>query len=194
MAARPRLLLASTSPYRRALLARLGLDFDGVAPDVDETPPAGEPPAARAARLARAKALAVSAQQAEALVLGSDQVCALDAEVLRKPGELQAAQLTRLAGREVDFHTAVALARGGQVLGEALVPTRVRFRALSASQIARYVEAEPAGDCAGGFKVEGLGISLFEAVQSQDPTALEGLPLIATCTLLREAGAWPGLD
>lgn len=184
------LILASTSPYRRELLSRLGLAFDCLSPAVDEALREGEAPAERAMRLARAKALAGASERPGAWVIGSDQVCALGAEILRKPGtpERQASQLQQLAAQSVRFETAVAMAQDGQILGEALVPTEVLFRALSSADITEYTRKEPAADCAGGFKVEGLGISLFEHVRSDDPTALVGLPLIATSALLRQVG------
>ena len=184
----PRLVLASTSPYRRELLSRLRLPFDVAAPGVDEQPLPGEPPAALTARLARAKAAAVAG--ADAWAVGSDQVASLAGRPLGKPGGRDAAiaQLAALSGRSIAFHTAVALVHGdGRVLA-ADDTTTVVFRVLSEGEIARYVDAEQPFDCAGSFKSEGLGISLFEAVDSRDPTALVGLPLIATARLLREAG------
>lgn len=184
--AEPALILASTSPYRRELLQRLQQPFGCIAPEVDENLRA-ETAADRALRLAQAKALTVSQQQPHATVVGSDQVCSCRGDILRKPGTVkrQAAQLARLAGNTVQFDTAVCLAQDGAIVGSAIVPTQVRFRTLSATEISDYVRLEPAADCAGGFKVEGLGISLFEWVRSDDPTALVGLPLIATASLLR---------
>ena len=187
----PRLILASTSPYRRSLLERLGRPFDVVAPDVDETPLADEPPRALAARLARAKASAVAAGAPGALVIGSDQVASLDGRTLGKPGREDAAvaQLTAMSGREVSFYTAVALAAdGGRVCGEALDHTRVCLRDLGAREVRDYVARDRPLDCAGAFRCEGLGIALFRAIHCDDPTALVGLPLIAVCRLLREAG------
>jgi len=183
------LILASTSPYRRELLQRLRLPFECARPEVDETPLRGENPGQLVRRLARAKADAVAARQADAWVIGSDQVADLDGRILGKPGGRQAAiaQLTAMGGRTVQFHTAVCLRRGGHELA-AVDVTRVRFRALSASEIQRYVDAEEPFDCAGSFKCEGLGISLFEAIDTHDPTALVGLPLIALAELLRQAG------
>lgn len=185
-----RLLLASTSAYRRELLARLRLPFEAVWPEVDETPLPGEAPAALAQRLARAKAEAVAAREPDAWVIGADQVAELDGRPLGKPGGREAAlaQLAAMSARTVPFHTAVALVHGDGRGDAALDTTRVRLRPLSAAEIARYVALEPAHDCAGGFKSEALGISLFEAIESQDPTALVGLPLIATARLLRQAG------
>ena len=189
-AAVPPLLLASTSPYRRELLARLRLPFEAVRPEVDEAPRAGEAPAALAARLAAAKAAAVAAARPGAWVLGSDQVADLEGRPLGKAGGRDAAvaQLQAMSGRAVVFHTAVALARDGQAPLAAADETRVRFRRLGPGEIARYVDAEQPFDCAGSFKCEGLGIALFESIESRDPTALVGLPLIATAGLLRRAG------
>lgn len=185
----PALVLASTSRYRRTLLERLGLPFDCAAPDVDETPQAGEAPPALAARLAAAKATEVAARHPGAWVIGSDQVADLNGRPLGKPGTVAAAcaQLAAMAGQTVRFHTALCLARDGTMF-TAMDLTEVRFRALQAPEIARYVAAEQPLDCAGSFKCEGLGISLFEAIDNRDPTALVGLPLIALCALLRNAG------
>ena len=187
----PRLILASTSAYRRALLERLGLPFDTARPDVDETPLSDETPQALAVRLARAKAEAVlDPGQPDLWVIGSDQVAELDEEPLGKPGSAvrAEAQLRAMSGREVRFLTAVCLAGPGGRRLEALDETIVRFRPLSNGEIARYVDRERPLDCAGSFKSEGLGITLFEAIENRDPTALVGLPLIATARLLREAG------
>lgn len=184
------LLLASTSIYRRELLARLGLPFDTARPETDETPHPGEAPAALAARLAVAKAAAVAALHPQAWVIGSDQVAEFDGRPIGKPGDRAGAlaQLTAMSGREVSFLTGLCVLRHGQAPLTALDTTVVRFRELGAEEIARYVDAEQPYDCAGSFKSEGLGISLFEAIESRDPTALIGLPLIATARLLREAG------
>lgn len=187
----PRLVLASTSPYRRELLARLGLPFEAVAPGVEEAAAPDEPPARLAARLAASKAAAVAAAQPDGCwVLGSDQVADLDGQPLGKPGHREAAiaQLHAMSGRRVRFHTAVALQAADGTLLEALDTTTVVLRTLREPEIERYVDAERPFDCAGSFKVEGLGISLFEAVDNRDPTALVGLPLIATAGLLRQAG------
>ena len=188
------LWLASGSRYRRELLTRLGHPFEWRSPEVDESRLPGETPAALALRLARSKALAVAQTLAAdpahrgALVIGSDQVCALGDECLGKPGstEAQAIQLARLAGHSVVFHTAacvVSLADGFEA--QHLDDTVCDFRALSHGEIAAYVAAEPATDCAGGFKCEGLGITLFERLRSEDPTALIGLPLIWLARTLR---------
>jgi len=188
------LVLASTSPYRATLLRRLGLEFSVCPPSVDEAPVDGERAAALATRLARAKAQSVSRHHAQSLVIGSDQTLAVDGELFGKPGSPQAAarQLRRLSGRTAQFQTAVCVAHaeGGHLL-QACVPTRVTFRALTSAEIDAYVVREPAFDCAGSFKGEGLGIALCERMCSDDPTALVGLPLIALCSLLRRAGLNP---
>ncbi|HZF97898.1 MAG TPA: Maf family nucleotide pyrophosphatase [Pseudoxanthomonas sp.] len=183
------LILASTSRYRRELLERLRLPFHISRPEVDESALLGEAPAELASRLAAAKARAIAAQQPEAWVIGADQAAALDSHTLGKPGnrDTAVAQLNAMSGREVRFHTALCLFRGKVAL-EALDTTVVRFRPLQAEEIDRYVDAEQPLDCAGSFKVEGLGISLFESIESRDPTALVGLPLIALSRMLREAG------
>lgn len=190
----PVLILGSTSRYRRELLARLGLPFEVHAPAVDETPRPGESPAALAQRLAGEKAREVAARFPEALVIGSDQVCDLDGEPLGKPGvhAAAAAQLARCSGRTVVFQTAVqvvCLARGFDQ--GRLVPVEVVFRTLSADEIETYLRIEQPYDCAGSAKSEGLGIALLEALRGDDPTALVGLPLIATSELLRRAGLDP---
>lgn len=186
----PRLVLASTSRYRAELLSRLRLPFETVRPDVDEAPAAGESPASLALRLATAKAAAVAATRPEALVIGSDQVASCDGRILGKPGTRAnaIAQLQAMSGCEVVFLTAVAVASAGAPGEQALDTTTVRFRQLPDDEIARYVDAESPLDCAGSFKCEGLGIALFESIESRDPTALVGLPLIATARLLRARG------
>lgn len=187
----PTLILASTSPYRAALLARLGLPFNAVAPKVDETPQEGETPAQLASRLSLAKAQAVAIQYSDSLVIGSDQVAELDGSALGKPGSRARAieQLRDMSGRKLVFHSGLALldARDGsfQVL---TIPTTVEFRALTPEWIEQYVEREPAFDCAGSAKAEGLGISLMQRIQSDDPTALIGLPLIALTHMLAQRG------
>lgn len=188
----PPLILASTSRYRQELLTRLRLPFEAVAPEVDETPLAGEVPAALAERLALAKARAVAALHPQAIVLGSDQVADLDGEPLGKPGTHEAAraQLQRMSGREVVFQTAVAVVAPGLAAIER-AEVRVRLRALSDHDIETYLLADQPYDCAGSAKVESLGIALLDAVVSDDPTALIGLPLIRTCRLLRRAGLEP---
>jgi septum formation protein len=191
---RPALILASTSRYRRELLARLRLPFDTVSPAVDETPLPGETPAALAQRLALAKAQAVAALHPQAVVIGSDQVADLDGEALGKPGthERAVAQLARMSGRQLVFQTAVAVMHADSVFAAVeLAQVKVQVRTLSPDEIERYLRAEPAYDCAGSAKSEGLGIALLEAVHSDDPTTLIGLPLIRTCALLRRAGLDP---
>ena len=186
-----RLVLASTSSYRRELLSRLGVPFEAVAPQVDEAPAAAEAPDRLAARLAAAKAAAVAGcQPAGHWVLGSDQVADLDGRPLGKPGGRDAAvaQLRSMSGRSVRFHTAIALQAAGGRLLQSLDTTTVALRPLDDAEIERYVDTERPFDCAGSFKVEGLGISLFDAIDNRDPTALVGLPLIATAALLRQAG------
>ena len=186
----PALVLGSTSRYRRELLARLGLAFDCVAPGVDETPQSYEAPDELVVRLARAKAAAVARALPDACVLGSDQLAEFDGRVLGKPGvpERACEQLAAMSGRDVTFLTALCVMRGEHEVGLHVDRTIVRFRALSAAEIERYVDAEKPLDCAGSFKSEGLGITLFEAIETRDPTALIGLPLIATARLLRTAG------
>ncbi|KRG70850.1 Maf family protein [Pseudoxanthomonas dokdonensis] len=183
------LLLASTSRYRRELLERLRLPFRVARPEVDESPLAGETPAALATRLAQAKAAAIAASQPGHFVIGSDQTAELNGAVIGKPGQREAAvaQLSAMSGQQVVFHTAVCLLHQDQSWA-ALDTTVVRFRRLTGDEIERYIDAELPLDCAGSFKCEGLGISLFEAIDSHDPTALIGLPLIALCRMLREAG------
>jgi len=186
------LVLASTSRYRRELLQRLQLPFDIESPDVDETPLPGEAPAPLAQRLALAKAHAVALRHPNALVIGSDQVADLAGEPLGKPGghERAVAQLQRMRGQSVVFQTAVAVVclESGFAQAE-LAQVRVRFRDLHDDEIERYLRAEQPYDCAGSAKSEGLGIALLDAIDSDDPTALIGLPLIRTCRLLRAAGA-----
>jgi len=190
----PRLILGSTSRYRRELLERLRLPFDVVQPEVDETPLPGEAPAALALRLALAKAQAVAAHHPAALVIGSDQVADLDGVPLGKPGNHQRAlaQLQAMRGRAVVFQTAVAVVRQDTGFAQALLaPVRVRFHELSDAAIERYLRLEQPYDCAGSAKCETLGIALLASIESDDPTALIGLPLIRTCTLLRAAGLDP---
>ena len=186
----PRLILASTSPYRKELLERLRLSFDTMRPDVDERPRPGESSTAVAERLAVAKAGVIAEQEPAAFVIGSDQVAELDGSPLGKPGTRDGAlaQLGAMSGRAVHFRTAVCVRHGGQAPRLAIDTTTVRFRTLSFTEIERYVDAEQPLDCAGSFKSEGFGITLFEAIETNDPTALIGLPLIATARLLREAG------
>lgn len=184
------LILGSTSPYRRDLLARLGLDFEVARPEVDETPLPEEAPAALARRLARAKAEAVAKSHKNAWVIGCDQVAAFAGRCLGKPGDhiTAAAQLRAMSGHAVEFITALCLAGPDGRRLEAADVTTVRFRRLGDEEIERYLRCEQPYDCAGSFKSEGLGIALFEAIDNRDPTALIGLPLIATAALLRETG------
>lgn len=189
-ASMPPIVLASTSPYRRQLLQRLQLPFEVCAPHVDETARPRETPRDTACRLALAKAAAVAAERPGAIVIGSDQVADVDGEALSKPGSHEAAlaQLTRMQGREVVFHTAVAVVdpAGGRQVDD--VPTAVRFRRLPAAQLDAYLRAERPYDCAGAAKIESLGIILVESVRSEDPTALIGLPLIRLTTMLAACG------
>ena len=185
------LILGSTSPYRRALLQRLRLDFTVAAPDVDETALPGEAPRDLALRLALAKAHAVAAHNPGAVVIGSDQVADLAGQPLGKPGTHQraTAQLRQMSGHSVIFQTAVAVVCPETGFEQVdLAPVVVRFRELSDAEIERYLRAEQPYDCAGSAKSEGLGIALLEAIHSDDPTALIGLPLIRTCRMLRAAG------
>ena len=194
MGTRPTLILGSTSRYRRELLERLRLPFEVHAPHVDEAPRPGELPAALAQRLALAKAHAVATMFPDAVVIGSDQVADLDGVPVGKPGthERATAQLRSMRGRSVVFQTAVAVVRGSTgYAATALAPVTVRFRQLSDAEIEHYLCTEQPYDCAGSAKVETLGIALVDAVESDDPTALIGLPLIRTAALLRAAGIDP---
>ncbi len=186
------MLLASSSPYRRSLLERLGVPFECARPDVDEGALSRgmRDPDAIARRLARAKAEAVRRERPHALVIGADQLVDLDGTVLGKPGSADAArtQLARLAGREHRLITAVCLLAPAAVPRESLDVHRMHMRALSDLEIARYVEHDEPLDCAGSYKVEVLGVSLFESISGRDFTAIEGLPLMAVAALLREAG------
>lgn len=185
------LILGSTSPYRKELLSRLRVPFKVVSPDLDETPQAGERPADLALRLALAKAQAVARHYPEAVVIGSDQVADLNGEPLGKPGTHARAvsQLQRMRGQTVVFHTAVAVVCVETGFSQTvLAPVRVVFRELSDTEIENYLQAEQPYDCAGSAKSEGLGIALLESIDSDDPTALVGLPLIRTSRLLRAAG------
>lgn len=188
---RPRLVLASTSPYRRALLERLRLPFEVESPGVDEAALAGESARATALRLAQAKASAVAPKFPRALVIGSDQVAALGDDRLGKPGSHAnaVAQLKTMRGRTVVFHTALALLNTESgALQSAEVPTEVRFRDYSDREIERYLEVERPYDCSGSAKIEGLGIVLIERVTGDDPSALIGLPLVRLAAMLRNEG------
>ncbi len=191
----PPLILGSSSRYRADLLRRLGLDFEQVAPYIDESPRHGETPTDLVVRLARDKARAICELRPEAWVIASDQLAALEdratgeVSILGKPGDAEAThgQLRRCAGNSVTFLTSVCV-QGGAIRSEALDRTIVSFRALGDAEIERYVAAEQPFDCAGGFKAEGLGIALFDRLESTDPTAIIGLPLITVARLLRQAG------
>ena len=185
------IILASSSPYRRTLLARFGLAFTTWIPDIDEHALPGEKPQAIAARLARAKAEAARTQFPGALIIGSDQVADLDGEAIGKPGSRAGArrQLQRLSGKTVLFHTALCLVHAASArIHERVVTTPVVYRALRDADIDRYLEREDALDCAGSAKIEGLGVALVARVGGDDPTALVGLPLIALAEMLRAEG------
>lgn len=185
------LILASTSPYRRELLHRLGLPFEVASPQTDESRWPGESPEAMALRLSEAKARAVAVAHPDALIIGSDQVATVDGLIYGKPGSHERAvdQLRVLSGKTVNFYTGLCLynARTGvvEVCG---VPTLVTFRNLTDEEIERYLRREPAYDCAGSARSEGLGIALLSRIAGDDPNALVGLPLIALCALLRRQG------
>ncbi|WP_374334499.1 Maf family nucleotide pyrophosphatase [Leeia sp.] len=190
----PTLVLASTSTYRRELLARLQLPFDVARPDVDETPLPGERAEQTALRLAEAKARAVAPRFPGSLIIGSDQVALLDGEQLGKPGHHAAAvaQLQKMRGRRVVFHTALALLDSRSGIAEVVdVPYEVQLRTYSDQLIERYLRAEQPYDCAGSAKTEGLGVALIEWMRGDDPSALVGLPLMALTTLLQRAGLPP---
>jgi len=189
--AAPALVLGSSSPYRRELLARLRQPFTTAAPQVDETPRAHETPRALALRLALAKAREVASRHPQAIVIGSDQVADLAGQPLGKPGThpRAVAQLRQMSGQTVVFQTALAVVCAATGFEQTdLAAVEVRFRALGDAEIERYLQAEQPYDCAGSAKSEGLGIALLEAIHSDDPTALVGLPLIRTARLLRAAG------
>ena len=185
------LILGSTSPYRRELLQRLQIAFTVVAPQVDETALAGETPRALACRLAMAKARAVAALHPQAVVIGSDQVADLHGESIGKPlvHEVALAQLRRMSGQLVIFQTAVAVVCNATGFAQMdLAQVRVQFRTLEDVEIESYLNIEKPYDCAGSAKSEGLGITLLESIDNDDPSALVGLPLIRTCRMLRAAG------
>lgn len=192
--AHPLLILGSSSAYRKELLSRLHLPFDAIAPDIDECPLPGEAPPQTALRLAQAKAEAIASRCGPALVIGSDQVATLGDCQIGKPGDhaRALAQLQRMRGCEVTFHTALCLldTRPGSAAPLQLenVQTVVRFRDLPDAELDAYLRIERPYDCAGSAKNEGLGIALIESLRSDDPTALTGLPLIALTTMLRRAG------
>ncbi len=186
-----KLILGSTSPFRKELLNKLGLSFGTDAPDIDETMRAGEQPQALVQRLAMEKAQAVAQRHSNALIIGSDQVACIANDILGKPGnrERAIAQLTQAAGKRVSFYTGLCLLNSdseeSQVVCE---PFHVHFRPLSQEQIERYLDAEEPYNCAGSFKSEGLGISLFERLEGDDPNSLIGLPLIRLIAMLEHEG------
>lgn len=188
---RQSIVLASSSPYRRTLLGRLGFEFACFAPEIDERPLEGESPHSTAARLAEAKARSVASRVGGALVIGSDQVAVMDGQRLGKPGsrDENVAQLLAASGRWVDFLTGVCLLNSNSgVCQLEVVKYSVEFRKLSRPQIECYVDRERAFDCAGGFKAEGLGIVLFSRMRGDDPSALIGLPLIRLSRMLEKEG------
>lgn len=194
LAAMPRLILASSSSYRQQLLSRLHLPFCAIAPNIDETPLSGETPQATAMRLAQEKALAVASKHPESLVIGSDQVATLDDLQIGKPGHHAAAlaQLQRMRGRRVIFHSALCLfdgrsVRPGPQMQIDNIQVEVKFRDLPDAELDAYLRIEQPYDCAGSAKNEGLGIAILEHIQNSDPSALTGLPLIALCDMLRRA-------
>ncbi len=193
-AQQPRLVLASSSIYRQELLGRLKLPFDAIAPDIDETPRPDEAPAETAMRLAISKATAVASGLSDAIVIGSDQVATLNNEQIGKPGNHANAlrQLQKMQGREVIFHTALCVLDtrldASRRIQQQNVQTLVRFRNLPETELDAYLKIEQPYDCAGSAKNEALGIALIESIQSEDPTALTGLPLIALTSMLRTAG------
>lgn len=190
-ASRPPIILASSSSYRRNLLLRLGLEFDCVSPDIDETPLAGEAPQALAARLATSKACAVAERYPAHLIIASDQTALCDDIIVDKPGDHRTAtkQLQRYSGKTLTFYTGLCVYNGlSQQTHTVVEPFSVTFRTLSTEQIERYLQAEQPYDCAGSFKMEGLGISLFEKLAGDDPNSLIGLPLIKLVRLLASEG------
>lgn len=191
MAQTRRLVLASSSPYRKALLERLGLAFEVAAPHADERPLGGETAPQTALRLAAVKAQSVRALHRDALIIGSDQTATSEGRLLGKPGDhaTAARQLRALSGRSADFHTALALldAANGKLQTQ-VVPCRVHFRTFDDARIERYLQKEKPYDCAGSAKVEGLGIALIGRIETEDPTSLIGLPLIALTEMLEKAG------
>jgi septum formation protein len=186
-----KLILASTSPYRRELLGRLGLPFEVANPQTDESPLPGEPPESMALRLSEAKARAVAQNYPYALIIGSDQVATVDGKIFGKPGTHERAieQLRTLSGKTVNFFTGLCLLNASTGRAEVRgIPTLVTFRELTDSEIENYLRREPAYNCAGSAKSEGLGIALMSSMRGDDPNALVGLPLIALCEMLRQQG------
>lgn len=187
----PDIVLASGSPFRRAQLAQVGIRFSAIAADIDETPLPQETPQALVARLSLGKAQALAAAHPRALVIGADQVAVVGGRIVGKPGTRERArqQLTAAAGRELLFLSGLCVldTRDGSAQ-ETIVPTRVRLRALDAATIERYLEREDVLGCAGSLRSEGLGVALCESIESTDPSALVGLPLIALAGMLRARG------
>jgi len=187
----PRLILASSSRYRRELLSRLGLPFESLSPEIDEQPGPGESAATVARRLAREKAQAIARQHPDAVIIGSDQTATIDgSQIIGKPGthERAVAQLKSASGKTLTFHTGLCVWQAGEEPLLDCVPTFVRFRELSDAEIERYLRTEQPYDCAGAAKSEGLGVSLLLSQDGSDPTALIGLPLIRLCDMLRQRG------
>lgn len=187
----PTLVLGSSSPFRKELLDRLGLPFVTASPAIDETPRTGEPPQELVQRLALAKAVAVAADHPDALVIGSDQVACIDDQILGKPGDRESAirQLEQASGRCVTFFTGLCLLNSATTRSQVVCePFRVYFRTLERDRIEHYLDREQPYQCAGSFKSEGLGISLFQRLEGDDPNALIGLPLIRLVTMLQEEG------
>ena len=187
----PQLILASSSPFRRAILEKLGLPFETLSPQLDETPQAQESAEQLVQRLARAKAVAAAQTHPDALIIGSDQVAVIDGQILGKPGEhaRAVAQLRRASGRSVTFLTGLCLYNAASQQAQTeVVPFRVVFRELSEQQIENYLRAEKPYNCAGSFKSEGLGIALFERLEGDDPNTLIGLPLIRLVRMLEQEG------
>lgn len=185
-----RFVLASSSPYRKQLLQTILPSFECIKPNVDERKVAAETSQTLSIKLAKLKAQSIArTEPATSLIIGSDQVACRDGEILHKPGDRESTifQLQQSTGKTVEFHTAFCLILDHQII-TGMELTRAHFRDLSEQEIIRYVEAEPAYDCAGGFKAEGLGITLFDRLESGDPTALIGLPLIKLCNALRKLG------
>ncbi len=185
------IVLASSSPYRRELLSRLGIPFDVISPDIDESPRKNESPRTLVARLACLKARAIAPLRPRALIVGSDQVAVLDDQVMGKPGshEANVLQLRLASGRRVRFLTGVALLNAASAEMQCeVVEYGVHFRSLDEAQVEAYVRAEKPYDCAGGFRAEGLGAALFQRMEGEDPTALIGLPLIALVSMLKREG------
>jgi MAF protein len=184
------IVLASTSPFRKELLQRIGIDFETAAPDIDESPLPGETPENLVKRLSEAKARVIGKTRA-GLIIGSDQVASVGDEILGKPGthENAVAQLRKLSGKLITFQTGLCLLNSASNQTQVdIIPFRVQFRELDAQQIERYLQADQPYNCAGSFKSEGLGITLFERMEGEDPTALIGLPLIRLTDMLRQAG------